>query len=472
MLNMRIWNHLSSLANIQRNVALCMLLVFTITFLIITPATSFADNSSVDTTCAKSIKPAYIEPGKMVIESVFNVLQALLSKVGAAMYVQITNTQGFQNIMLAILGLYITVYGAMVTMGLVSHSLAEIGSRLIRIAFFYALLAWGVNGYILFDKYFVRFFLGGMNELIFYVTAAAGGTPVPLIPIAATPPANSTLAAFLAGIGPQTLDSNAVSVLFGPMNKILSPYYLIAILTLLTMKGAGPIFAIGLVYAFIQFAKMIFGALVVYVKAIVGLTFMFGIAPIFIACMLFRQTAQFFQGWLNQVISFAITPVLIFAFLAFFCQLIDNVLISMFFGVDFCMEKLTSVSGAPKDISWWRPVIEGVDDNGVRYRLSIPGEWTLPPAINIINIMFFVLLTHMGKSFNDYVSSIAANISGGQGINMSLGSASNLLKSGATKGRGTGEQGMGYAFGPSAGRAARSAANANPSVPRPSTDKI
>lgn len=409
------------------------------------PLHALADATS--STCTSGMKLAYVEPGRTMIEKVFGVLQAFMSRIGAGIYLNITNSQGFQNLVAALAGLYISVYGVMVTMNVVSHSLAEVASRLIRVAIFYTLLAWGVNGYILFDKYVVTFFLGGMNELINNVTVASGATVVPYIANPATPAGNQSVTSFLAAYTSMPLNPTAVSVVFNPMNQIFTPKYLIAILTLWFMKGAGPIMALALVWGFVQFGKMLFGAVVTYTTSIIGLTFLFGFAPIFILCLLFQRTRTIFMGWLSQIIAFSIKPVLLFAFLSFFCQMIANVLQQMFIGVDFCMEKLVSVSGTPIDISWWRPVMIEEDAAGNIYRTSYPGDWPLPPAINMVNVLFFVVLSHLGSTFNSYVAGMADRIADAVSPTSNAGSSiQGLLNSGALSKRGTGEKGAGTIF--------------------------
>ncbi len=423
---------------------------------------------AVSSTCISGMKLAYAEPGKVMVESVFSVLQAFMNLIGATMYLSITNSQGFQNIVAAVAGLYVCVYGIMITMNIVSHSTAEVATRLIRISIFYVTLAWGVNGYIWFDKYVVTFFLGGMNELIHYVTSASGARVVPYIINPTVPAGNTTVAAFLAAYASMPLNPTAVSVVFDVMNKIFTPKYLVAIFTLFFMPNAGPLMALGLIWGFVQFAKMLFGAIVTYTTSIIGLTFLFGFAPIFILCLLFHRTRTIFMGWLSQIISFSIKPVLLFAFLSFFCQLISNVLDSMFIGVDFCMEKLVSVSGTPIDVSGWRPVMLQTDAAGAVSRTSYPGEWPLPPAINMVNVLFFIVLAHLGTTFNSYVAGMADRIADAVSPSSSAGSAiQGILNSGALSKRGTGEQGYGRTLGGFANQTARTLSQPS-TVPRTS----
>lgn len=417
--------------------------VFIAVLIAFLPLEALAQGATTST-CASGMKLAYVEPGREMIENVFAVLQAFMNRIGAGIYLNITNTQSFQNIVAAIASLYICVYGAMVTMHLVSHSTAEVATRLVRVSIFYVLLAWGVNGYIWFDKYVVTFFLGGMNELINYVTAASGATVVPYIANPSVPAGNQSVTTFLAAYTAMPLNPTAVSVVFNPMNQIFTPKYLIAILTLWFMKGAGPIMALALLWGFVQFAKMLFGAVVSYTTSIVGLTFLFGFAPIFILCLLFQRTRTIFMGWLSQVIAFSIKPVLLFAFLSFFCSMIANVLQQMFIGVDFCMEKLVSVSGTPIDITWWRPVMLEEDAAGNIYRTSYPGDWPLPPAINMVNVFFFVVLSHLGTTFNSYVSGMSDRIADAVSPASGAGSSiQGILNSGALSKRGTGTKGDG-----------------------------
>lgn len=425
--------------------------VFAGVVLFLIPVASCAQSIETHLTCARGIKIEGVAPGEVIVRSVFATIQTLLTKIGAFIYVQIVNTISFQAIIGVVMASYIAIYGVMILLNLASHSLSEVSSRLIRLAFFYALLSYGVSSYIWFDRLFVSPFLGGMNDLITSFSAAVlpPGMAVIPPPLSLLPPLTPAITAFLNAVVAQSLDPGAVSSLYIPMNLIFSPFYLIAIMAMMFLKGAGPIFALAMVWAFVEFALLMFNALIIYVRSIVGLTFMFGIAPIFIAFLLFQRTRDLFYGWLNVVIGFALSPVMLFAFLAFYGMLLTGLLQNMFVGIDFCWTKLATISGSTADINWWRPATYVISGVGSGYWIVHAGDWDLPPAINIVNILFFLFIAHLGRTFSSFVGKLANQVADGIGVSSQPGmGVSKLLKSAVMGGRGTGPAGMGAAFAP------------------------
>jgi type IV secretion system protein VirB6 len=409
----------------------------------------------MNTTCAKNIIIDGVKPGEVIVNSVFAHIQTLLTSIGALIYVQIVNTFSFQFILGAVLGLYVTIYGIMVVLNLASHSLGEITSRLMRIAIVYGLLSYGVSSYIWFDRLFVTPFLGGMNELITYFSWAAGvATPAIPPPLTLLPPMSSVLTTFLNAVVAPSLSPTAVSALYIPMNIIFSPFYIIAIIGLIFLKGNGPIIALLMVWAFIEFTMLVLNALVTYVRSILGLTFMFGIAPLFIIFALFQRTRTLFEGWLNVVIGFAISPVMLFAYLSFYCLLLTAVLQNMFVGFDFCLGKLFTISGSTVDVVWWRPAILSSGKWTI-----YGGDYDLPPPLNIVSILFFLFLSHLGKNFSYLMGDLAASVTDGiSGTITPAMSAGRIFNSGVLGGRGTGKSGLAGAFGAGAKQGAKNSA--------------
>jgi hypothetical protein len=67
----------------------------------------------------------------------------------------------------------------------------------------------------------------------------------------------------------------------------------------------------GIMAMFFAFFNMIF----TFVSSLMGVTFMFMLAPVFIPFALFTPTFDYFKRWLSTVISFAMQPILVLAFL-------------------------------------------------------------------------------------------------------------------------------------------------------------
>jgi type IV secretory pathway VirB6-like protein len=440
-----------SAASLPTGNHLCIALLALVAFIFLAaiPDYSLAAGGE-DVVCAKDITPASTAnpaapitsgPGYTIVKAVFDAVNTLLSKMGSVMYTKLVQNASFQTVIGVLMGLYVSVYGVMILFNIAPHSVAEITSRLIRLSIFYGLVSYG-GGMLMFDKYFVTFFMGGMNQLIVMFMNAVNGTALTVTPLVA-PVAGALQPAML-------LNTNVVSALFGPMNEVFKPFFLVSILGLLFCGMVGWCFAIAMAYAFVEFCKMAFGAIVTYIRSIVGLTFLFGVAPIFISFLLFEQTRVIFRGWVNQVASFAIAPIMLFTFLSFYTILLTSVLNQMFVDVNFCWLNWFSISGTPVDVGWWRPVKRELIE-GVLQWVPYAGDWTtktgvpLPPPINIINIIFFLVLCHLGKIFCQYVVQIAGDISGGIGGSSEgmMGTMGGFMEGG---GGGTGASGLGAAF--------------------------
>ena len=62
----------------------------------------------------------------------------------------------------------------------------------------------------------------------------------------------------------------------------------------------------------------------VYILSLIALILLFAIAPLIIPLMLFKQTEEYFKGWMRLVISMVLQPVLLFAFFAFIASLLTE----------------------------------------------------------------------------------------------------------------------------------------------------
>lgn len=408
-----------------------LILVMTYVVFAMLPDLAFAAPGT-SSSCAKNLTPSTTKPGEDIVNAVFQNINALLSQIGMSMYTGIITSGIFKGIIISVSVLYVAVYGVMIMLNLVSPRPGEVMSRLIRIAIFYALLSplpfpislpgiTGLSGWVFFDQYVGRLFMGGMNELINDFTQAAFIGSIP-IPTSAIP----------SGSVPY-LDKGVFAAFYPAMNIIFQPFFLISILGMLFLGTTGPILSIVMAWAFFDFVLMIIGAMITYIRSVVGLTFLFGIAPIFIAFMLFTKTRQITMGWLNQVIGFALAPVMLFAFLSFYTVLLSAVVTSMFKNLDFCYTRMLSIPGTPIDVGWWRPAL--FDPSTNQWTL-ISGDWKNPdgsdrePAINPVNILFFLMISHLGKEFSKKIEEMASHISSSLSAGVVTGSdISSWLKS-------------------------------------------
>jgi len=349
--------------------------------------------------------------GTNIITAVFTSINKILNTISQNFYTGIlggTNSP-FKQVVNAVILLYIVVYGTMITFNLASYRGSEIVSRIIKIG----ILAAVVNGgWSFFEAAVGNPVLHGMNQLIVDFASASGNTQIANLPT--TSPCFVTTGTDTASSN--CLDVNTMTALFAPLSGVFCKQFILAILALLTSGPVGWIVAFFMTWGMFEFIFMVIGAIITYVKSIVGLAFLFGIAPIFFLFILFDKTRQLFIGWVNQVLGFALQPVLLFAFLGFYLSLISAGVKGMLGGLTFCQTALFQFLGV--NIQVWRAQVNG---NCYTGDWVVPGGGLMILPISMISVLYFLLLCHLGKSFSKYIEQISRDLSSGQGPGVTTG---------------------------------------------------
>ena len=328
--------------------------------------------------------------GVDIVQVIFSSVNGIMNNLAENFYTSIINNPNYRNAVSALVLLYIVVYGAMIMLNIASYRTGEIVNRLFKIAVLFAMIS---DGWTFFSLYIGDPIIRSMNQLIVQF-GDAGGIATPA---QAVNPANGG-----------NLSPVSMQMLFGSMSLMFSIRFLIIILTMLGTGAFGWLYAFLLIWGLVEFILMLIGAIVTYIKAIVGLAFLFGLAPIFFSFILFEKTRQVFQGWLNQVMGFFLQPVLLFAFLGFYGSLLTSILVEIMFppGVDFCWQTFFSLGLL--DAKWWRA---GPDGGGVGYDWDVSKS----PPIQLLNILYFLLLVHLGKNLSEFIQQLSRDLSGGSG---------------------------------------------------------
>jgi hypothetical protein len=222
-----------------------------------------------------------------------------------------------------------------------------------------------------------------------------------------------------------------VGGLDAPMILFFSHTFSIILLAHLFLGAFGWFFVLVLIWCAFEIIKILFGAIITYIKSVVGLMFLFAIAPIFFCFLFFEQTKRIFMGWLNQVFGFFLQPVLLFAFLGFFMALLvdptarpmpQGILLDVMFPgygtrnvVDFCWVKWFPLGLF--DIYWWRPV--SADYAGGNYP---QGTWEGPAhgdngasPTSFSDLLYLLFIIHVGKVVIKFLEHTAHDLSGGMG---------------------------------------------------------
>lgn len=346
-----------------------------------------------------------VGPGEGLISTIVQRIKTPLSGLAQSMFEAIAGDGGFQNVVRLASSLYIAIYGILFMFGMVQVTIHDLMIRLIKLGIMNMLIS--PSAWTYFSLVVVRFFNDGVDSIICEVTSLG-----------------------LAGIAPDvTCDPTSefpyVSA-FLPLDQAL--VYVVSakmVITVLATFTTGPYgFVIGLILLMSlgSFLKAIFNALWVYIMGLVIRTLMFGIAPIFLVCVMFSRTRHLFDGWLNQVVNASLQPVFLFTFFTFFVILLRSCMEQVLQN-PVCWIPTQHQVGTPNVAHFWRFAIK---DCGVTGEPWVPfdGIWDFDGAkqidrscnpkvhpIGIIVPLMLWILADLAGRFNNIVVEIARDLS-------------------------------------------------------------
>jgi len=196
--------------------------------------------------------------GVDIINGIFAAVDAIMGGIAERFYRAVVQNPDYQAAVNSLIVLYVAIYGIMLLFNLASHKTGEVIGRLFKIAIVWAIM---INGWGFFNQFIGTPILSSMNQIINNFNTAAG---------------------FNAGA--DSVDTNAntfgslnplsVSVLAGPMTLIFSMRFVVAILALLSTGPFGWFFVLVILWSMLEFILMLIGAIITYIKSIVGLLFL------------------------------------------------------------------------------------------------------------------------------------------------------------------------------------------------------
>lgn len=352
---------------------------------------------------AASVKGASITQGNGydIVNGVFEAVNVVMKNMSQLFYTAIIQNKSFQNAVTAVCILYVAVYGAMIMYGLAPFRTNEVAMRLMKMGVLWGMI--GAGGWTFFSQWIGDPAIAIINQLI-TLFAQAGGSNI-------TPNLSTS----------SELSPVSVNLLVGSMNMVFSMRFAIAIIAMIFTGPFGWFFALMIIWDIIEFLLMIVGAIITYVKAIVALSFLFALAPIFFAFILFEHSKKIFMQYANTIAGYFIQPILLFGFVGFYAAVLTSVLADILFSSDYCKLRWFSIGFI--DIDWWRPI--QVDPNTTKCLAHCGGGfWIGNPTISVMNVFYFLLLTHMGKNLAKFIESMSHDITGGySGAGVVRGSA-------------------------------------------------
>ncbi len=356
-------------------------------------AASFAD------TCTDQPLYASLLGGRLdgILTDIVDLVQAALFGVMELVFLGIVLSPGYQNAVGAASILFIAFYGVSFIFGFVPANFSQLLIRLLKIGIVLGLMT--PAGWTMFSETMVCVF--GPS---FALSGIFAGCPITTVDWLI----NQMILLGSPGFG----GLNHFSILEPIMIQVFSPKMFIMVIGSLTTGPFGPIMAMALLWSVFNLFMMVLKALEIYLLSLILRTLLLAMAPIFFAFMFFDRTKHIFMGYINQLVSFSLQPVLLFAFLAFFVTILESAILAIMAPgvVELCYTKMEHLGKMPYDVQHWRFKV-----NGEIYE----GEWTYegpvgvpgPPfPINILDILVFLVLCHIGAKMSNIVVEVAAEI--------------------------------------------------------------
>lgn len=383
-------------------------------------STSASHAFAVDELCTSDVKATALGPqSTAIIEAIMSSITGTLNEAAKKLYGGIINSPLYSGALNAAILLTVVMYGAMIIFDLANLRPGEVMQRVFKIG----LVLWIASpngGWTFFSTTFAAFFYDGMLQLIGIFMEGSAGMM-----------ANAGQATAVNQLDVKQL-AQPLSILGYPLTLIFSQKFGVTLIGVAFTGIYGIVMAILLLWAAVVLIFAIMHVLFVYIKCIVGLWFMFALAPIFFIFFLFQRTAQLFTGWLNMVVSFALQPILLFAFLAFFVVMVSSSLMSIF-RADWCMWFEFGWTGyLPEMVAKYRVVsINGtaVDNNGnVEWGAMGALDPNMQFPIELIDVLFFWMAAHLMKQYANFVPQLASQLSQG---GLTVGGTLDDLRKGA-----------------------------------------
>lgn len=226
---------------------------------------------------------------------------------------------------IALLTLYVTIYGAMVILGLTRATFQDAIMHVAKMGLVAAVALNAEVGIEVGYKFFISV-TQSTGEIVFGAFDSSGTEARSenydemvqkgyLVSRTVDPSDIEN-----AGRGAPAYGSHWMQHLDGTLHRIINFFveggigFVIVLLTLLIFFP--PLFVV-VVYLIYSVIKMLVQAVIGYLLALLGITFLFSMAPIFVCFALFKSTATFFEGWLKQLANFALQMIVIFTALMF-----------------------------------------------------------------------------------------------------------------------------------------------------------
>jgi type IV secretion system protein VirB6 len=312
----------------------------------------------------------------------------------SVIYHNFASDSKFHKIGIAAINLYIIFYAVFFTLGLVQISQADLVVRIVKIGVILNLINTDYS-WKFFNFYIFQLFEGGASYILSVVTKQT--------------------------LGATNIEANLFGFIDETLGFLFSKFVIHKISSLL-LHPYGVIYAYFIIITIMVFTFVLLETVIAYIFALIATALMIGVAPIFIMCLLFDRTREYFENWYKQLFNFTIQPIILIICVLFVYRIC---LAAFFESISF-----TACWGCILEmpfIGWW-----------VFPSTLCLFSWYIPVGINtstfilqvIPSIFIFYVFTQLLKSITDFAPKIAATLTGTVGGNVPLsgeGSISNKV---------------------------------------------
>lgn len=383
----------------SRNVIVTLLMLLALMALaIVIPESAFAQLPVVpDGTCTTDPDFEFqnSDPADGIVTMIISNVQYILDGVAQGLFNAVASNSGLQHAVYAAILMYVMIYGILFMTAMIQVTLWDFVVRMLKIA----ILAKFLDGsaWTFFSQTVVQAFNNGTNELIAVITYIATD-------------------GIFYEFDPSNASATPFAVLDGAIQYALSAKMAVTLMAVFATGPYGVLFGLLIVNSLGTFFKALVNAIWVYVMSLVLKTLLFGMAPIFIPCILFQRTRHLFDGWLNLIINASLQPILLFTFFAFFCVLIRQCLFNILARPVCWTEWSDTLRGSPfaahfwrfttadPDLGQWAPYSGIWDFTGGGSGEAFPMSFTL--------IVSLLILCELTSRFNTVVIEIAKDLAG------------------------------------------------------------
>jgi type IV secretory pathway VirB2 component (pilin)/type IV secretory pathway VirB6-like protein len=226
--------------------------------------------------------------------------KAVVGQILSSMYCQ------FQSVMVGpittAMTLFTMLFGFMIMTGITNFTAKEATLFLLKMAIIWTFAlnpAWGIGvGY--------QFFMGIAEEgsaLVTQGSTAQLTDPDSMI---------GSLLSFISGNPSSQWAGNLTNSTYSGMSQWCVLYATLAVAALLFFM---PMVSMFLIMLLLQYLGLYFRAVLGYLTALVLISFLFVLSPIFIGFALFKTTLPLFEQWVKFLISFSVQMIIVFGFL-------------------------------------------------------------------------------------------------------------------------------------------------------------